>query len=88
MGGMMNGYGMGNGFFGNFLVFGLIFLLLIIAIVAIVVWMVKPGSGSRDTQPTGDERGNESADDILRKRLARGEISEEEYDRLSRKMKE
>ncbi|SDX43585.1 SHOCT domain-containing protein [Salimicrobium album] len=80
MGGMMNGYGMGGGFFG----LGLIFLLLIIAVILIVVWMVKPsGKRSDDDQTSGRNH-----EDILKSRLARGEISEDEYDRLKKKLDE
>ncbi|WP_347861117.1 SHOCT domain-containing protein [Salimicrobium sp. PL1-032A] len=81
MGGMMNGYGMGGGFFG----FGLIFLLLFLAIVVIVIWMVKPG-GSNNNGTNSSSADN--YEDTLKSRLARGEISEEEYDRLKKKLSE
>ncbi|SDJ46310.1 SHOCT domain-containing protein [Salimicrobium halophilum] len=85
MGGMMDGYGMGGGFFGNFFGFGLIFLLLILAIVAIVIWMVKPG----DSKDSGTRNSSsENHEGTLKSRLARGDISEEEYDRLKKKLNE
>ncbi|PBB04832.1 electron transporter RnfE [Salimicrobium humidisoli] len=78
---------MGGGFFGNFFGFGLIFLLLIAAIVVIVIWMVKPGGGNSNNRNTTTSS-PENHEDTLKNRLARGEISEEEYDRLKKKLKE
>ncbi|WP_089749888.1 SHOCT domain-containing protein [Halobacillus alkaliphilus] len=74
MNGMMNGSGMGGGFFG----FGLISILIIAAIIFIVVWMMKPGKN----QTSSDSL------ETLKKRLARGEITEEEYDRLKKKLEQ
>jgi len=74
MNGMMSGNGMGGGFFG----FGLISLLIIAAIIFIVVWMMKP-----DKKQTSSD-----SLETLKKRLAQGEITEEEYDRLKKKLEQ
>ncbi|WP_198162786.1 SHOCT domain-containing protein [Halobacillus mangrovi] len=73
---MMNGNGMGGGFFG----FGFIGLLIIAAIILVIVWMMKPNAT--------DKSGSKNSDSLetLKKRLANGEISEEEYDRLKKKL--
>ncbi|MDP4552311.1 SHOCT domain-containing protein [Alkalihalobacillus macyae] len=74
---MMNGGGMGgmgNSFFG----FGFLFILIIIAIIVVVFWMRKPGSSSKSSSTNSAE--------TLKERLANGEITEEEYDRLKRKL--
>ncbi|WP_051302298.1 SHOCT domain-containing protein [Salibacterium aidingense] len=76
MNGMMNGTGMDGGFFG----FGFFGILIILAIIAIIVWMVK---GSDGNSPQSSS--NRSLE-ILKERLAKGEISEGEYDRLKRKL--
>ncbi|WP_273852594.1 SHOCT domain-containing protein [Guptibacillus spartinae] len=68
---MMSG-GMNGGFWG-FVFFG---ILIAIAIIAIIVWMMKPEKKSSDLNSL----------DTLKERLARGEISEEEYDRLKKKI--
>lgn len=67
----------GNGMFG-FSFFGLIIL---IGLIILVVWVVKNGSSEKSNQ------GN-TALDTLKIRLAKGEITEEEYDRLKNKLKE
>ncbi|MGP4078058.1 SHOCT domain-containing protein [Halobacillus sp. K22] len=75
MNGMMNGSGMGGGFFG----FGLISILVIAAIIVIVVWMMKPGKNQTSSSDSLE---------TLKKRLAKGEITEEEYDRLKKKLEQ
>lgn len=74
---MMYGYGIGMyvvGFFGIAIMIGMILL---------IVWVIKygPNSGS------GTEKKDQPIA-ILKKRLAQGEINEEEYDRLKRKLEE
>ncbi len=44
------------------------------AIIAVVVWGIR--------QFTGDQRRDQSPLDIARERLARGEITKEEFDRI------
>ncbi|WP_199256779.1 SHOCT domain-containing protein [Alteribacillus sp. YIM 98480] len=77
MNGMMNGTGMGSGFFGFF------GILIILAIIAVVVWMMR-GANTNHPSQSSSSRSLE----ILKERLAKGEISEEEYDRLRRKLEE
>ncbi|GGK05005.1 hypothetical protein GCM10007063_29240 [Lentibacillus kapialis] len=76
MGNMMGG-GMSGGFFG----FSFLTILIILAIIIIAVWMFKSDNGSY--RSSGDK-----PLETLKERLAKGEISEEEYDRLKRKLKE
>lgn len=75
---MMQGGGMGGGFFGT----GLLFMLLIVAIVGVFVWMMR-GKTDRSTHHT-----NRHSLGLLKERLAKGEITEEEYERLKRKVDE
>ncbi|MEC3885135.1 SHOCT domain-containing protein [Halobacillus sp. HZG1] len=84
MGGMMDGSGMGNSFFGGFFGFGLILLILIIAIFFIVRWMMKPNAEERNSNDR--EHREPRSKEVLKKRLASGEITEEEYDRLKKKL--
>ncbi|MDP4553543.1 SHOCT domain-containing protein [Alkalihalobacillus macyae] len=69
---MMNGNGMGEGFMG----FGFFGILILVLIVLIVVWMMKSGSNISHNNSV----------ETLNQRLAKGEISEEEYDRLKKKL--
>ncbi|WP_028784593.1 SHOCT domain-containing protein [Thalassobacillus devorans] len=78
MNGGMSG-GMGGGFFG----FGFIGIIIMLAIIAILVWMMKPSSNGKPKNPSSNK-----SIDTLKERLARGEISEEEYDRMKRKLNE
>ncbi|WP_160916122.1 SHOCT domain-containing protein [Halobacillus litoralis] len=84
MGGMMDGSGMGNNFFGGFFSFGLILLILIIAIFFIIRWMMKPNANERNSNDRA--RGETRSKEVLKNRLASGEITEEEYDRLRKKL--
>ncbi|GAA3731633.1 hypothetical protein GCM10022378_19870 [Salinicoccus jeotgali] len=73
---MMHGYGM-DGFFG----FGFFGLIIVIAMFLILIWALR-GNNRNNSQPTENR-----ALDILNERLAKGEISEEEYERLREKIK-
>lgn len=73
---MMHGYGM-DGFFG----FGLFGLIIVIAMFLILIWALR-GNNRNNSQATENR-----ALDILNERLAKGEISEEEYERLREKMR-
>lgn len=70
---MMNGYGMGGGWFGM----GLWWILLVVLVVALGAWMFKR-VGDNPAAP------RESARDILDKRYARGEIGRDEYEQKKR----
>lgn len=78
---MMNGYGMmgGFGFGGIFMV--LWWVILIVGIVALVRWLGAssfgaPGHGGEHRQPL----------DILKERYARGEINEQEFQKIKREL--
>ncbi len=63
---------------------GMIFwLLIIIGVILLIVWLVR-------TVATGssiERRVEEDPREILKMRLAKGEIDEETYNRLSKKLK-
>ena len=68
----MMGWGMGLGLLFTVLVSG--------ALVALAAWLIRvlfPSASQPPVSPTGHDL---RADDILDRRLARGEISQEEYD--------
>jgi putative membrane protein len=68
MQGMMDGYGMGGGWW----LLGLIFwILVIIGLILLIKYLWEGGAA---------KRGQESALEILKKRYARGEISKEEFE--------
>ena len=77
---MMGGWGWGMGLLG-----GLGMLLFWGLIIGLVVWLVvtltrsNQGSASRGAQP-------DSALEILRRRLAAGEITPQEFDELGQKL--
>jgi len=51
-------------------------MLFWIAVLAVVVWLIVRTTGPRAAEPRGD-----SAEEVLRRRFAAGEIDAEEYDR-------
>ncbi len=65
------GWDMGNGWW---IVMVVMMVLFWGAIIAVVVWGIR--------QFTGDRRRDQSALDIAKERLARGEITKEEFDRI------
>ncbi|MCD5324588.1 MULTISPECIES: SHOCT domain-containing protein [Pontibacillus] len=74
---MMNGQGMGG--FGGM---GFTWMLVIgIIFIAVAILLMKGFNSSKPKQSS-------SSLDSLKERLARGEISEEEYDRLKKKLEE
>jgi putative membrane protein len=79
---MMNGGGMGGGFFGT----GFLFILLIVAIVGVFIWMMRAKTPGNENNPT--QNANRHSLGLLKERLAKGEITEEEYERLKRKIDE
>ena len=76
---MMNQYGMmGYGYLG----FGWLFQIIILVLFFLVVWWMIKSAGS-----FGFKYGtNETALDILKKRLAKGEIDQKEYERLKKEV--
>ena len=75
---MFGDYGMGyGGGMGFFMIF--IWILIILGIVLLIKELI--GSGKQKSgKPPGSA--GESAEEILKKRYTRGEISEEEYKRM------
>ena len=71
---MFGEYGMGMGYFG--MVFMVFFWILIIVLIGYFVKMIMDrGRGGESI---------ETAEDILKKRYARGEISKEEFDTMKK----
>ena len=77
---MQNGM-MGPGMMGyGYLGFGWLFQILILVMFFLVVWWMLRSNG------IFGYKCNESASDILKKRLAKGEISLEEYNKLKKEI--
>ncbi|PRO66664.1 electron transporter RnfE [Alkalicoccus urumqiensis] len=72
---------MGN-WFGGFMGFGFFFFLLFTALIVYLIWSIAAKGSSSSAG-----RNEESAEQILEKRYARGELSEEEYERMRAKLK-
>lgn len=68
------GYGMGHG------VGGFAMMLFWVIIIVVGIWAVKSMSSSKSE--------NNSPEDILKKRYAKGEITKDEYDRMKRDLRE
>lgn len=58
---------------------GLFWIAILVLLVLLVLWLVRAGSSSKS--PTTSSPGEGSAEDILKRRYARGEIDKEEYER-------
>lgn len=71
----------GGGGFGMILM-GLIWLLILALIVTLIWFLIRKGSNSTTRSS------EESPMDILSKRYARGEIDEEEYQRMKKRIKD
>jgi putative membrane protein len=72
---MMNGYGLGSGWFGM----GLWWILLLVALVVALGVLAYRRAGSDNPSAP-----RETARDILDKRYARGEIGRDEYEQTKR----
>ena len=77
---MMNGYGAGYGYMG----IGWIFQIAIFVLFFAVIWWLFKSSGSFGYKC----RDNETALDILKKRLAAGEINQKEYQKLKKEIEQ
>ncbi len=71
---MMHTTGFGYGFMG----FGWIFQIIILILFFFVVWWMVKNNGNFGY------KNNETAEEILKKRLAKGEISQKEYHDLKK----
>lgn len=75
---MMHYSGMGYGFMG----FGWLFQIIIIILFFIVVWWMVKAAGSFGFKC----RENDTPLEILKKRLAKGEINQKEYELLKKEI--
>jgi len=78
---MMGNYGMGGMGYG-IMGFGWLFQIIILILFFAVIWWIFKNSGSFGFKSSS----NESAMDILKKRLAKGEISRKEYEELKKEI--
>ena len=77
---MMHNYGFGHGY--GFMGVGLLFQILILFLFFAVIWWLVKNSGQFGFKCKKDE----SALNILKKRLARGEITEEQFKKLRKEI--
>ncbi len=87
---MMGGYGMWGTWGWIMMVIGWIFWLALLTLIILgIVWMVRQlgGGGNRaQAGTTTPSAPAQTPEEILKLRLARGEITEEEYERLRRRL--
>ncbi len=74
---MMTGFGMG---FGGGLVMVLFWVVLIVG----AVWLVRNAFSTGQPSPVSSARSEPSADEILKQRYARGEITKEQFEQIRR----
>ena len=75
--GMMD-WGFGMGWLG-FIVMGIFWILIIVAIIFLIRWLVVSSRGGSHSQ-----KSEETAIEILKKRYAKGEINREEFEEIKR----
>jgi len=69
---------------GEFFGFGLFPILLVIGVILLIWAIAAHRSGSDDRSDNGEERGEETALQILKKRYAKGEITKREFLEMKR----
>ena len=74
---MMTGFGMGLGG-------GLLMVLFWIVLIVGAVWLVRGVFPTRQQPPMSSAQLEPSADEILKQRYARGEITKEQYEQIRR----
>ncbi len=84
IGGMMHGYGWGD--FGTFGWVGMVINLtltiaVIVGVILLIVWLVRRLEASQGTFTRVAQTGS-SAEDILKIRYARGEITPDQYQQM------
>ena len=72
----MHGYGFGFAGWGIMLAGAFLVLLVVIGLIFLVIWAVRQGKGPGRSESS---QRSQSAEDILKARFARGEISREQY---------
>ena len=69
----------------SFMFIGMIFwILVIIGVVLLIVWLVNQNKPS--TESKSQDESSDSAMEILKQRYAKGEISEDEFEEMKRKL--
>ncbi|MCB0726598.1 MAG: SHOCT domain-containing protein [Ignavibacteriae bacterium] len=63
---------------GGFMLLGSVILLVLIGLIVWMVWTIANGNGVRNNI------GDESTQEILKKRYARGEITKEQFDDMKK----
>ena len=74
---MMTGFGMGLGG-------GLVMVLFWVVLIIGAVWLARGLFPHGQQPPTSSTRPEASADEILKQRYARGEITKEQYEQMRR----
>lgn len=74
---MLTGFGMGLGG-------GLVMVLFWVVLIVGAVWLVRGLFSTNQQPPVSSTRSEPNADEILKQRYARGEISKEQYDQMRR----
>ncbi|TYB31558.1 MAG: SHOCT domain-containing protein [Candidatus Mcinerneyibacterium aminivorans] len=77
----MHGYGHYFGFGGSFM------WIFIIILVVVVIYVIARNSGSNILNTKSHQEHKEDAMEILKRRLAKGEISEEEFEEKKKILK-
>lgn len=75
----------GSGLFSGHMIGGLFMILFWALIILAVIWLVKSLSGennSEDTKVKNDRKSSLTPEELARKRFARGEISQEEFEEI------
>jgi putative membrane protein len=65
---------------------GIFMIIIAVLIIALLIFLLVQYSRNRNITGTFLQGNNENPAEILNKRLAKGEITEEEYDRLKSKI--
>jgi putative membrane protein len=77
--------GLGMGFGGGLMVLmGLVMVLFWVVLIVGAVWLARRLFPNGQQPPASSSRPEASADDILKQRYARGEISQEQYNQMHR----
>ncbi len=72
---MMTGFGMGLGG-------GMVMVLFWVVLIVGAVWLVRSVFPSGQQPPVSSARSEASADEILKQRYARGEITKEQFEQM------
>jgi len=76
---MMTGFGMGLGG-------GLVMVLFWVALIVGAVWLARGFFPTGQQPPATSTRSEASADEILKQRYARGEITKEQFEQMRRNL--